>query len=675
MAWYNIYRPTKFEDVSGQSIVKSVLQNALLHNKVKHGYLLSGPKGTGKTTLARIFANNLNDLEHNPQASMDIIELDAASNSGVDNIRNLIESAKTAPFAGAYKVYIIDEVHMLSKSAMNALLKILEEPPEYLVFLLATTNPEKLLPTVLSRLTKLTLTSHTLQDIVDRLTFITQKEKMIIDKPSLELIAKRAGGGQRDAINILETLYSYGLDTYTIADTSSLLGLLPIELLSEIATVFVRQDFAAIKAMITKVEKAGLDGESFLGQLLGFLLEQSFEVNGEFDILIIPVAEILDLKLPINTIPASFALIQAKIKEKQFVPADQKKNSSVGQTTLESSNIQNIPKENSVNVTTKLKVNSNIGEVEVGNSPREGEGTARFPCDILPEGWQSKTDGVFISNDNKSLDINTKPEDNSEKQPLDAVLRDQALEPSSNTGIGSFDTLKTTSNLDTTTITPLQIQAIIHSFTKSPLCVMMFKILIPQIVVEKIQGNVITISLTAPTFVNQLENSKNQKLIIDHIFAQTNFVYLLELTTRSSNNIPLKDHRTEKEILDGKLQSEDQNNRYEAPKPSYGKKYEGPTRQTSQLQPKNNESEIVAKYGSKTNEQAANPQSNKPSTKPAEKYFYSVYQGLPDNTVGDQDQKSQVPVRLESIEIPIKASFLSDQNPNWASEVDELFDF
>ena len=344
MAWYNVYRPTKFEDVSGQAIVKSVLQNAIVHNKVKHGYLLSGPKGTGKTTLARIFANNLNDLECNPQASMDIIELDAASNSGVDNIRNLIESAKTAPFAGAYKVYIIDEVHMLSKSAMNALLKILEEPPQYLVFLLATTNPEKLLPTVLSRLTKLTLTSHTLQDIVGRLEYIADTEKMIIDQSSLELIAKRAGGGQRDAINILETLYSYGLGEYKIADTTNLLGLLPIELLIEIAQLFISQDFMAIKEMILKVEKVGLDGENFMGQLLSYLLEQSFEVSNDFDDLIIPIAEILDLRLPINTIAASFALIQAKLKEKSVVSqnlqstqVEQKKNSSLAKPQYSSS--------------------------------------------------------------------------------------------------------------------------------------------------------------------------------------------------------------------------------------------------------------------------------------------------------------------------------------------------
>jgi DNA polymerase III subunit gamma/tau len=663
MAWYNIYRPSKFEDVSGQAIVKSVLQNALSHNKVKHGYLLSGPKGTGKTTLARIFANNLNNLEKNPQASMDIIELDAASNSGVDNIRNLIESAKTAPFAGAYKVYIIDEVHMLSKTAMNALLKILEEPPEYLVFLLATTNPEKLLPTVLSRLTKLTLTSHTLQDIMDRLEYIAKTEKMVIDKSSLELIAKRAGGGQRDAINILETLYSYGLEKYTIADSTNLLGLLPTELLGEIAHVFVSQDFAAIKEMINKVEKVGLDGESFMGQLLGYLLEQSFEVNNNFDILIIPIAEILDLKLPINTVAASFALIQAKLKEKGIIAANPQSAQS------------------------EQKKNPCVDKVENSKGRPELDSGSKNP-------QQSQIETAFNSQKNERSDSNNLPfeqESDSISNPADRILNQVQDDnflldtngSSPNTDTGSFVTPKMTDNLDisvgksnnSSNINPEQIQAIIHSFTKSPLCVMMFKILIPQIVVEKIQDNIITISLSAPTFISQLENSKNQKLILDHIFESTNVSYKLELTTRSIAGEPLKDHRTEKEILDGKLQSEDKTNRYEAPKPSYGKKYEGPTRQATQTQPKNDDKEILEKYGKKSSEPETTSKSIKPSTKPAEKYFYSVYQGLPSNTVGEESEKSRVPLRLEAIPFPLKAEVIIEENTNWSSEIEEIFDF
>jgi DNA polymerase III subunit gamma/tau len=649
MAWYNIYRPSKFEDVSGQTIVKSVLQNALAHNKVKHGYLLSGPKGTGKTTLARIFANSLNDIEHNPQASIDIVELDAASNSGVDNIRNLIESAKTAPFAGTYKVYIIDEVHMLSKSAMNALLKILEEPPEYLVFLLATTNPEKLLPTVLSRLTKLTLTSHTLQDIVDRLEFIAGSEKMQIDQLSLQLIAKRANGGQRDAINILETLYSYGLEKYTIADTTNLLGLLPAELLQQIGQVFVTQDFASIKAMVSNVEKVGLDGESFMGQLLGYLLEQSFEANDNLDSLIIPVAEILDLKLPINTVAASFALIQAKLREKgltinspKFVQTEQKKNPSVDKVVNSSGHLElDSESKNPQQYKTQIPlVSKKNGQSDSNDLPLDRE---LHSISILPDTILNQ-----VHDDNFLLDT------------IDAPLMIK-------------EDLK--NDLSVSNFSTQQIQFIIHSFTKSPLCVMMFKILIPQIVVENIEENMITISLTAPTFISQLENSKNQKLILDHVFEQTKVLYKLKLITRSTVNDPLKDHRTQKEIQDSKLQAEDKNNRYEAPKPSYGKKYEGPTRQVTQTQPKNDDSEILEKYGKKSSDLKTNSKSSKPSTKPSQKYFYSVYRGLPANTVGDELEKSQVPVRLEPLPFPTKAEINIEQNTNWSTEIEEIFDF
>jgi hypothetical protein len=310
----------------------------------------------------------------------------------------------------------------------------------------------------------------------------------------------------------------------------------------------------------------------------------------------------------------------------------------------------------------------------VGNSLLEMTGTAVLATAThSPEGWQSKTDGVDLGDNSLNQELKTQETPvGLSRQPLSKGQLsvdipnppDRILNQVRNDNLGS-DSIPN----------PQQIQTIIHAFTKSPLCVMMFKILIPQIIVEKILDDVITVSLTAPTFVSQLENSKNQKLILDHIFEYTNVAYKLELTTRSINNTPLKDHRTEKEILEGKQQAEDKNNRYEAPKPSYGKKYEGPTRQVAQTEPKNEDSEILEKYSSKSIEPEAKTNSNKPSTKPNEKYFYSVYQGLPVNTVGEDSIKSQVPVRLESIPFPVKAEIIMDQNMNWSTEIEEIFDF
>lgn len=316
MAWYNKYRPTKWEDVIGQEIVKKVLISSLEHNKVKNAYLLSGPKGTGKTTLARIFANQLNHVENNRDAKIDIVELDAASNTGIDEIRRLIDSAKTPPLNSTYKIFIIDEVHMLSKPAMNALLKILEEPPKYLVFLLATTNPEKLIPTVLSRLTKLNLTNHSIDDLVKRMDFIAKNENLNIDQKSLQIIAKRAGGSQRDAINLLETLSSFRLDNYTANDTSELLGQLNEEILEQASDVLLNleQNRDQIKNLINLLERKGMDGETFLIILLEHLLDKSLSGDISKDALIDPVSQLLSLKLPINTVASCLALLQNRIK-------------------------------------------------------------------------------------------------------------------------------------------------------------------------------------------------------------------------------------------------------------------------------------------------------------------------------------------------------------------------
>lgn len=325
MAWYNKYRPQKFDDVLGQSLVKSVLQNAIAKNRVKHAYLFSGPKGVGKTTLARIFALELNNVSQNPESTIDIIELDAASHTGVDDIRQLIESAKTPPMLGQFKIFIIDEVHMLSKSAMNALLKILEEPPEYLVFLLATTNAEKLIPTVLSRLTVLHLSNHTTSDIVSRLHFIALEEGININQEALKLVAIHSAGSQRDATNLLETIASYELDFYDEKNTAELLGLLPSELLERTAKNLLSKENFDL-ALLETVGNKGLDGQGFLSQLLEFLLDRSLDNQLEYDDLIIPLAEVIHLQLPLSGVLPALALVKVRLQEVGEVKLVKKKS-------------------------------------------------------------------------------------------------------------------------------------------------------------------------------------------------------------------------------------------------------------------------------------------------------------------------------------------------------------
>ncbi len=288
---YRKYRPSNFDEVIGQQVVVKTLKNAILNKKLTHAYLFTGPRGTGKTSIAKIFAKTINCSnlnETNPcnvcesclqilsKKSIDIIEIDAASNNGVDEIRELRSKASLVPTVGKYKVYIIDEVHMLTQGAFNALLKTLEEPPSHIVFILATTEPHKIPTTIISRCQKFDFKKIAKEDIVTKLKYIIERENVIVDENAYDEIAIQSDGCMRDALSILDQVIAFSDNHVTLEDVHEINGTLPELELIEFIKNMKEQKYEQTFYKIEQYENIGKNyiklTEEFMSVLRNILL-------------------------------------------------------------------------------------------------------------------------------------------------------------------------------------------------------------------------------------------------------------------------------------------------------------------------------------------------------------------------------------------------------------------
>ena len=264
------YRPSTFEDVVGQQHVTRTLINSIKENKIPSALLFCGPRGVGKTSSARIFAREINNYSKEDELSFNIFELDAASNNKADDIRDLIEKVRIPPQKGKYKVYIIDEVHMLSKHAENAFLKTLEEPPPYVVFILATTEKNKILPTIISRCQIYDFNRIKEAEIVEYLNQICKKENIEFELPALNLIAKKSDGSMRDSLTILDRVVNYSNNKILIKETSILLNVIDDDKYLEIVQKTQNGNLVNAIEIFNKLSDSGIDEKEFMIGLIEY---------------------------------------------------------------------------------------------------------------------------------------------------------------------------------------------------------------------------------------------------------------------------------------------------------------------------------------------------------------------------------------------------------------------
>ena len=284
-ALYRKWRPQKFEDMVGQTAVTKTLKNAIIHHKTSHAYLFTGPRGTGKTSAAKIFAKAINCLNpHDGEPCNecllckgitegtigDVIEIDAASNNGVEEIRDIRDKARYAPTQATYKVYIIDEVHMLSTGAFNALLKTLEEPPKNVIFILATTEPHKIPATIISRTQRFDFRRITNDEIIQRLRYILEQEEIAYEEEALSVIARCANGGMRDALSLLDQVISFSDDKVSFEQAIQVSGSLTDDLMIEFVRLLTQQQAQAALLQLQDLLLLGKEASRLIEEWLEF---------------------------------------------------------------------------------------------------------------------------------------------------------------------------------------------------------------------------------------------------------------------------------------------------------------------------------------------------------------------------------------------------------------------
>ncbi len=316
-AFYRKYRPKKLAEVVGQEHVTDTLARAFESGHISHAYLLTGPKGVGKTSIARIIAYEVNGLPYEEEAThLDIIEIDAASNRRIDEIRELKERVHIAPTSAKYRVYIIDEVHMLTKEAFNALLKTLEEPPEHAIFILATTEAHKVPETIISRTQRFTFKPVPLEKVVNHLKQIAKQEKISIDDEALSLIAAHGEGSFRDSISLLDQVRHTSANI-SLADVQQAIGHAPKQVIEKLTQAILDHDLQAIANCLRELQVQGAQPASVAKQLSAVLRKGIINNNAVLESVMTLLSDLLHV--PTSTEPSvalELALYKASLMDK-----------------------------------------------------------------------------------------------------------------------------------------------------------------------------------------------------------------------------------------------------------------------------------------------------------------------------------------------------------------------